>query len=181
MEMYMMKKSLLLEIIQDSLIMGDSQYLKQAIFQRLDNLSVNGYPYDGYLACINSIQNYYKTSMDILNLEVARELFQEKGLIYTKTKDEPPAKYTDYSDMSNSLVANGCIIEGIVSNSIIGRGVKIKKGAVVKDSIIMQKSIIEEGSYVRNAILDKYVHVSENSMLAGDRINPLVIKKGLKL
>ncbi|PAB58789.1 glucose-1-phosphate adenylyltransferase subunit GlgD [Anaeromicrobium sediminis] len=181
MEMYLMKKELFLDIIQDSLTLGDSQYLKQAIFQRLDTLNVNGYPYEGYLACINSIQNYYETSMDILDIDVSRELFHKRGSIYTKTKDEPPAKYTDDSKVSNSVVANGCIIEGIVENCIIGRGVKIKKGAVVKDSIIMQKSIIEDGSYIKNAILDKYVHITENNMLAGDRKNPLVIKKGIKI
>ncbi|MCT4594346.1 MAG: glucose-1-phosphate adenylyltransferase subunit GlgD [Anaeromicrobium sp.] len=181
MEMYLMKKELFLNIIEDSLTLGDSEYIKQAIFKRVDTLNVNGYPYEGYLACINSIENYYETSMDILNMNVSKELFHKEGLIYTKTKDEPPAKYTQDSHVKNSLVANGCIIEGTLENCIVGRGVKIKKGAVVKDSIIMQKSIIEDGSHIKNAILDKYVHITENKILGGDRKNPLVIKKGIRI
>ncbi|SKC79114.1 glucose-1-phosphate adenylyltransferase subunit GlgD [Maledivibacter halophilus] len=181
MEMYIMKKKLLLDIIQDSLTLGDSQYLKQAIFQRLDRLNVNGYPYEGYLACINSTQNYFETSMDFLDLEVSMELFHKEDLVYTKTKDEPPAKYTENSEVVNSLIANGCVIEGKVHNCIIGRGVKIKKDSVIENSIIMQKSVIEEGAYIKNAIVDKYVNVTKNNILAGDKINPLVVKKGLKL
>ncbi|WIF96110.1 glucose-1-phosphate adenylyltransferase subunit GlgD [Caminicella sporogenes] len=178
MEMYIMRKELLLEIIHDSLTMGDSEYLKQAIFQRLDVLNVNAYSFDGYLACINTIQNYYETSMDLLDVEISKELFHKNGTIYTKVKDEPPVKYSQCSKVKNSLVANGSIIKGTVENCIIGRGVHIEKGAVVKSSIIMQKCVIEQGAYIRNAIIDKYVYITKNNLLSGDRKNPLMIKKG---
>ncbi len=180
-EMYIMKKELLMNIIQDSIMMGDSEYLKQAILKSVKTLDVNGYPYDGYLACINTIHNYYETNMDLLDVDIAREMFYKNGLVYTKVKDEPPTKYLESSNVVNSLVANGCIIEGTVENSIIGRHVKVKKGAVIKDSIIMQKCVVEESAYLKNAILDKYVHIGKEKMLSGDRRNPIVIKKGLSL
>lgn len=181
MEAYLMKKELLVELIQDSIMMGDCEYLKQTLLKGVKTLNTNAYSYDGYAACINSIQNYYETSMDLLNVDIAQELFYKNGLIYTKVKDEPPTKYLESSNVVNSLVANGCIIEGNVENSIIGRNVKIKKGAVIKDSIIMQKSVVDEGAYLKNGILDKYVHISKGKILSGDNKNPIVIKKNLSI
>lgn len=181
MEMYIMKKELLLEIIQNSIAIGDSEYLKQAVFRNMKSLDVNAYPFKGYLSCVNSIQNYYKTNMELLDIDVSRELFHNNGLIYTKVKNEPPTKYTDTSNIKNSLISNGCIIEGDVENSIIGRGIIIKKGTVIKDSIIMRKSIIEEKAYLKNVIIDKYVKITKSKVLCGDKKNPFVIKKNMIL
>jgi glucose-1-phosphate adenylyltransferase len=181
MEMYIMKKELFLEIIQKSISTGESEYLKQAIFLNMKNLNVNAYPFRGYLSCINSIQNYYKTNMELLDIKISQELFYKNGLIYTKVKNEPPTKYTDSAKVTNSIVANGCVIKGTLENSIVGRGVVIKKGAVVKDSIVMSKSVIEERVYLKNVILDKYVHITRGKVLYGDKKNSFVIKKNMKL
>ncbi|RKD30872.1 glucose-1-phosphate adenylyltransferase subunit GlgD [Thermohalobacter berrensis] len=181
MEMYIMKKELLLEIIEEAIIMGSADYLKQAIVKNIESLDVNSYPYEGYLACINSINNYFKTSRELLNIDIYNRLFYENGPVYTRVKDEPPTKYTNSSEVINSVVANGCVIEGTVENSIIGRGVKIKKGAVIKDSVIMQRCTIEEGVNLKNVILDKSAHITKNKVLHGDSESPLVIKKSIKL
>lgn len=181
MEMYIMKKQLFLSIIQDSISTGDSEYLKQSIFKSIKNLNVNAYPFNGYVSCINSIENYYKTNMELLDIDISDELFHKRGVIYTKTKNEPPTKYADSSNIINSIVANGCIIEGNVENSIIGRGVKIGKGAVIKDSIIMRKSTVEKCVYLNNVILDKYVYITKGKVLSGDKKNPFVIKKNMTL
>lgn len=181
MEIYIMKKDLLLDIIQDSINKGDCEYLKQAVFASMKNLHVNAYSYDGYLSCINSIQNYYKTSIELLNVDVSKQLFYKNRLIYTKVKDEPPTKYCQNSNVSNSLIANGSIIEGVVDKSVIGRRVKIGKGTVVKNSIIMQKCNIGENCYLENVILDKYVKISDGKILSGDKDYPFVIKKNMSL
>jgi len=177
MEMFIMKKSLFLDIVHTCVSRGDCDYLKDAIFRNVDKFKVYGYRYDGFLACINSIQSYYKNSMKLLDLNVYRELFFEHGLIYTKVKDEPPAKYNDNAKVVNSIVANGCIIDGNVENSIIFRTVRIQKGAVVKNSIIMQNCIIEEGALLRNVILDKSVRITKEKQLKGDESYPIVIEK----
>ncbi len=180
-EMYLLKKDLLIEIIQDSISSGENEYLRQAMLQNIKTLNVNAYPFEGYVSCINSIKNYYESNMDLLELEVSEELFGKNRIIYTKVKDEPPTKYSKGSDVTNSLIANGCVIEGTVMNSVIGRGVNVEKGAVIKDSIIMQKSTIGKDAYLNNTILDKYVQVVEGKILSGDRRNPLVIRKGLRI
>lgn len=181
MEMYIMKKNLLLEIIQNSIAMGNFLYLKDAIHHNINNLRVNSYSFNGYLSCINSTENYYKTNMELLDVDISKELFYQNGYIYTKITDEPPTKYTDSSSVENSFIANGCIIEGSVKNSIIGRGVKIEKGAVVKNCVIMQKSIIEENTALKHVVIDKNVRISKNKILCGDIKRPLVIQKNLEL
>jgi glucose-1-phosphate adenylyltransferase len=115
--------------------------------------------------------------MQLLDINTSREVFFKNGLIYTKVKDEPPAKYNENAQISNSLVANGSIIDGSVENSIIFRTVKIHKGASVKNSIIMQNCIIEEGALLRNVILDKSVKITKDKQLKGDESYPIVIEK----
>lgn len=177
MEMYIMKKSLFLDIVHTCVSRGDCDYLRDAVYKNIDKFKVYGYRYDGFLACINSIQSYYKANMQLLDLEISKELFFKHGLIYTKVKDEPPAKYNENARVVNSLVANGSIIDGNVENSIIFRTVKIHKGATVKNSIIMQNCVIEEDALLRNVILDKSVRITKEKQIKGDEIYPIVIEK----
>ncbi|MCR1898972.1 glucose-1-phosphate adenylyltransferase subunit GlgD [Irregularibacter muris] len=184
MEMYLMSKELLIDIIQGGIRTGEVEYLKQAVIKSiktLKNLKVQAYQFDGYLSCINSTQRYYQASQDLLNVDISRELFHQNGSILTKVKNEASTKYTSNAQVTNSLVANGCIIEGKVENSIISRGVHIQKGAIVKNSILMSKVIVEENTFLNHTILDKYVHITKDNVLSGSPKNPLGIKKGLRL
>ena len=106
-----------------------------------------------------------------------KELFFSNGPIYTKIKDEPPTKYSDESKVKNSIIADGCIIEGIIENSIISRGVKVHKGAEIKNSIILQNCEIKENSKLSNIIIDKNVIIDKGKQLNGDEEFPLVIEK----
>lgn len=115
--------------------------------------------------------------MELLDVNISREVFLEDGYIYTKVKDEPPAYYKDNANVANSLIANGSIIDGTIENSIIFRSVKVKKGAVIKNSIIMQDCIIEEDAFLRNVILDKNVHITREKQLKGEDNHPLIIEK----
>lgn len=178
MEMYMMKKDLLIDIIEKTIENGDADYLKQAVFNRMKTLDVKGFPFEGYLSVVNSTENYYRTSMELFETEIYDELFTRNGLVYTKIKDEPSASYTEDAEVNNAIIANGCIIEGKVENSIIFRSVHVKKGVHIKDSIIMQGSQIGEGAKLESVILDKNVTVSEKKNLSGAKENPYVIKKG---
>ncbi len=178
MEMYIMKKQILIDVIEDSISKGYAKNLKDVFFMNIENYNVNSYEYDGYLACINSLKNYYDASMEILNTENSRKLFSEHGLICTKVKDEAPTKYGQHGSVKNSLVANGCIIDGQVENSIIFRGVKVKQGSCIKNSIVMQRSEIDENANIENAILDKHVTITRGKELKGDAKSPIVIRKG---
>jgi len=176
---FIMKKSLFMEMIEYCVKEKRCSLVRDGIIGNLNRLKIYGYPYDGYLAVINSLPVYYKYSMELLKPEVWSDLFFRPGLIFTKVKDEPPTRYLRGSRVNNSLLANGCLIEGTVENSIIFRGVKVQKGAVIKDSIVMQKSHIEENSFLENAILDKDVLVTRDKEIKGDKEEPVVISKNM--
>jgi glucose-1-phosphate adenylyltransferase len=119
--------------------------------------------------------------MELLDPNVRFELFIKNGKIFTKVKDEPPAKYNEEATVKNSIVADGCIIEGMVEDSILFRGVKINKGAVIKNSIIMQNTEVCENAILNNCILDKNVIISSGKQLNGDRNWPLIVGKNVRV
>ena len=180
MEIFIMTKAFLLDLVETSLAQGFDHFVRDAIMKNMDKLKIGTYEYTGYLGIINTIQSYYHHSMNLLNPEVRRELFYKNGLIYTKIKDEPPARYLEGSSVQNAFIANGCIVEGSVENCILFRGVKVKAGSVVRNSIILQNGEIHAGSSITNAILDKDVKVLEGKMLQGDPTSPfLAVKRSI--
>ena len=151
------------------------------LIRNLGDLKVYGHEFSGYARKICSLETYFNASMELLTPEVYSELFFANGPIFTKVKNEPPVVYLDGATAKNSLIANGCRIEGTVENSILFRGVKVEKGAHVKDSIIMQKSVVGRGAFLENVIVDKDSQISSHKRLVGDRTYPLVIGKGSAL
>jgi len=178
MKTFIMERTLLIELVKDCISHGDYDFIKHCIIKNINKYKVFGYHHQGYVARISSIQNYFKHSMELLNPQIWQELFFKTGLIYTKVKDEPPAKYMNEADVSNALIATGCYIEGRVENSILFRGVKVHKGAYIKNSIIMQKCEIGPGAILENVICDKDVCITTNKQLKGECNYPLIIKKG---
>ncbi|MED3561776.1 sugar phosphate nucleotidyltransferase [Bacillus xiapuensis] len=179
MEIYLVKTSLLMKLIETR---NETGYtcMKDVVMEIDHQYTVCHHVYDGYAVMIDSFQNYYSTSMEILNPTVWRQLFLKEQPILTKVKDEPPTKYIKGSIVKNTMIANGCLINGSVENSIISRGVKIGKGAVIKNCIIMQKCQIEDNCFLDSVILDKDVKVQAGTRLTGTAQNPYVIRKGTK-
>lgn len=174
---YIMKKELLLDIIDDCISKGEWDFVKNAIIGNLNQLKIYGYPFRSYAAVINSINGYYKSNLELLKPSIWQNLFLKNGPIYTKPKDEAPTSYNNGAQANNVLIANGCSIKGKVENSVLFRGVKVQAGAVVKNSIIMQKSEIGANSNLKNVILDKGVQITANKSLQGDKNHPLIIAK----
>lgn len=178
-EMFIMKKDTFINLVFDCVKTGYFSSIEEAIYKNTNNLSVNAYEFTGYLSCINSINSYYKANMDLLKMNISKELFSQNGNIYTKTNDDAPTKYTEASHVSNSLIANGCIIEGKVENSIIFRRVRIHEGVEINNCIIMQNCEIKAGAKLTNIIIDKNVVIERNKELKGDVELPLVVEKKL--
>ena len=97
--------------------------------------------------------------------------------IYTKVRDDNPTRYINGSKAKNVMVADGCVIEGEIENSILFRGVKVAKGAKVKNCILMQDTVIEAGAEIEYVVSDKYVTVSEGKQLKGTDSFPVFIAK----
>lgn len=177
MEIYVMKKDLLMDLVQTSLAQGQDHLVRHAILSRVDSLRIYGYLYEGYLGVVNTVDAYYRTSMDLLRPEAWRELFFKPGAILTKTKDEPPTRYLEGAKTGNSLIANGCKIEGAVINSVLFRGVHVGKGAVIRNSIVMQNGIIGAGTALDRVILDKESHVEPGRDIRGAEGLPFLAGK----
>ncbi|WP_373599860.1 glucose-1-phosphate adenylyltransferase subunit GlgD [Paraclostridium bifermentans] len=181
MEMYIMKKELFIDIIYSAVSKGEYNCIEDCIAESLDKIDVGVYEYEGYLKCINSTSSYFQANKDLLDVYIASELFYSERKIYTKEKNEQPTLYTETSNVRNSLVATGCLIEGEVKDSIIFRKVHVKKGAVIKNSIVMQNGIIKEYVKLDNVILDKNVCISDGKELKGDINLPLVLEKNVSI
>jgi glucose-1-phosphate adenylyltransferase len=175
-QMYIISTKLLVDLIHDKDQTG-SKTLTDVIVENRKNLTICDYEFSGYAAVIDSISSYYKHSMDMLNPMIWNEIFLANRPILTKAKDEPPTKYGKDAVVKNSLIANGCKIDGYVENSIIFRGVHIGKDTVIKNSVIMQKSQIGDHCLLENVIADKDVKVLQSSQINGSAITPFILRK----
>ena len=143
------------------------------------NGAPNAFEYKGMCWSIDSIQSYFRFNLDVLDTEKRRGIFRDELPVYTKVRDEMPTYYGDNCKTVNSLLADGCQIEGTVENSILFRGVKIAPNAHVKNCIIMQDGQVHEGAYIENCILDKQAVVKRNQKLIGPDAYPIVIAKNV--
>jgi glucose-1-phosphate adenylyltransferase len=175
--MFILKTSLLVDLIKTREETGYTT-MRDVVLDLNHSYKICRYEYSGYAVMINSIENYYSTNLEMLNPEVWKQVFFKNSPILTKVKDEPPTRYLKGSSVQNSMVANGCQIEGVVENSIIARGVKIGKGSTVKNCIILQKSQIGENCVLDSVILDKDVRIEEDTVIMGSPTKPHVIRKG---
>lgn len=176
-EMYIMSKELMVDMTYACVGRGEYDLLKDVIVKNLSKLKVYGREFKGYISNINSIKNYYKHNMELLDNDIWKELFFKNGSIYTKMKDLAPTKYGISSNVKNTLTANGCIIDGDVSGSMIFRSVKIGKGCSIKNSIIMQGTEIDKGVVLENVIVDKDCYIGKNQKIIGSVSYPIVIEK----
>ncbi len=181
MEMYVLKVSLLKGMIEDAVSEGTSMYMREVLHDSAKTLDMRGFEFKGFIGYISSIANYYETSMDLLDENNLLNLFYGSSKINTKIRNESPSYYSPESNVTNSLIANGCEIEGEVVNSILFRRVTVEKGAKIENSIIMQNCVIKAGTHLKCVITDKNVVISENQQLAGTAKNPLVIAKDSKI
>ncbi|MDO5718357.1 MAG: glucose-1-phosphate adenylyltransferase subunit GlgD [Tissierellia bacterium] len=172
------KKDVFIDLVKDSVEKSNAHTMRKAIMNNKEHLKIGTYHVDGHVEVIRDLRSYYEANMNLLVPDIYHEMFFGRNNIYTKSKDEPSTIYKDSSKVSNSLLANGCIIEGHVENSIIFRGVKIGKDAIVKNSIIIQKSVIGADSIIVNVIVDKYGVVEDGVTLVGNPLQPYVIAKG---
>ncbi len=173
-----MKRDFLVSIVERGITYGWYSIKKDVIAHSFNEYNIYGYKVDGYTAVINNVETFYNKSMDLLDKDVRMELFMSKNPILTRIKDSVPTIYGENCNVTNSLVADGCTIDGTVENCIIFRDVKIAKGAVVKNSIIMQSTSIGEGATLSCVITDKDVNVSGGRILAGTETMPFIINKG---
>lgn len=177
-DVMIMDKLLLEYLVEEAYSHGDYDLTRDILLKKCNTLKIMGYRYDGYVARLDSVNDFFQHNLALLQPEVRNDLFNPAHPIYTKVKDEVSAKYGENAVVRNAMLADGCQIEGTVENSIVFRGVTVKKGAVVKNSILMQGVSIGENCVMDHVILDKGVVVREGRTLTGYDGFPIILKKG---
>lgn len=175
---FVMSMDFLIETVNDAMAGGNVSFERNILQEKCRELKIKIYEYDNYFSKLNSPESYFKSNMALLEPENARKLFVPKRSIYTKVSDNAPVKYNLDSKVSNSLVADGCIIEGEVENSVLFRGVKVGKGAKVKNCILMQGTVVGDNAELNYLITDKNVSICENHILTSSPQYPMYVGKG---
>ena len=180
MNIFVLKRTYLLSIIRDSIAHGYKSFYHDIIAKNLMHSDYYIYNFDGYSMTINSLSTFFSSNMDLLKPDVRAQLFEMPyHPVYTKVRSSAPTKYLEGAMVSNSLIADGCIIEGKVENSIIFRGVHIARGATVKNSILMQDTVVSKDVSLNCVITDKNAVIRDGRVLSGHETLPFFIDKGV--
>lgn len=174
---YVIERENLICLIDEAYVHGYTYFVRDILEKQIDQLDIRGYCYDGYVAHIHDMKSYFEENMKLLEEENLDALFSGNQ-IYTKIRDDNPTRYINGSTAKNVMVADGCVIEGEVENSILFRGVKIGKGAKVKNCVLMQDTIVEDGASVEYVITDKDVTISSGKLLTGNDSFQVYVSKG---
>jgi glucose-1-phosphate adenylyltransferase len=171
-------KRLLERAIQDCRSRNLMSFERDVLQAGIGKYKMHAHEYKGYAGRFESMKGFYRTNMDFLRTDVRRSLFPPDHPVYTKIRDEAPVRYGLDSKINNSVLGDGCIIEGEVENSILFRGVTVGKGAKVKNCILMQGTKVGADSNLDCVITDKNVMVAENRTVMGFSTYPVYISKG---
>ena len=174
----LLERTLLEQLIEENYNRNLFLFEKDVLQANLRQYKIHGCEFTGYMTRFDSMKTYFDSNMSLLQPQVRRELFPQSHPIYTKVRDEAPVKYGLDARVANSLLADGCVVEGEVENSVLFRGVRVGKGAKVKNSIIMQGTSVGAGSSLDYVMTDKNVTIKESRMIMGFETYPVYISKG---
>ena len=177
MNIYIMDRELLIKEITTAFVRGYVYFERDILAPQTDKLNIQAYEFKGYKARIYDMKSYFDENMKLLKDENLDGLFAGNP-VYTKVRDDNPTRYIAGAKGKNSLVADGCVIEGIVENCILFRGVKIEKGAKVKNCVLMQDTVVECGANLEYVITDKNVKITVAQELHGTDSFPVYVAKG---
>lgn len=176
MNIYIMDRELLINWINTAFVRGYTYFERDVLAPNLDKINVHAYKFEGYSARICDMKSYFDENMKLLEDENLDGLFAGKQ-IYTKIRDDNPTRYINGAKVKNIMAADGCVIEGDVENSVLFRGVKVGKGAKVRNCVLMQDTVVEAGADVEYVISDKNVVITEGKQVKGTDTFPVFISK----
>jgi glucose-1-phosphate adenylyltransferase len=146
---------------------------KSIIPKMVERDNVFAYPFEGYWVDVGTIDAYWSTSLELLAEKPALDLYDESWVIRTRSTERAPVKFGPQGDVQNSLLSNGCVIEGAVINSVLSPGVRVERGAIVRDSVIMNDTTIRAGAVIDRCVLDKDIVIGAGAQIGvGDDNTP---------
>ncbi|MGN0709313.1 MAG: hypothetical protein ACI4LM_03610, partial [Anaerovoracaceae bacterium] len=173
---YVMEREYLIDVLKKTASQHKTSFRMDVIAPAIKNGKVAAYVDDETILFMDNLTGYLKSNIALHDNDIRTEIFANKDKpVITKVKDSAPAEYGPCADVTNSLIADGSRIEGKVVNSIVFRGVHIKKGAVIENSVIMQDSTVGENAELNYAILDKNVIINDSRKLSGYITHPFFV------
>ena len=175
---FVMKTSYLRRLIDEAEAYGLNSFTEM-IMKKYKHSNYRTYCFTGYAASVSSFLDYYKYSMQLVSdIDSRLSLLNEKERpIFTRVHNSAPVVYSSTATVENSLIADDCVIEGTVINSVISRGVHVAKGAVVRDSILFQETEVNKNAELNCIVTDKRVTITEGVKLSGNATMPFFIQK----
>ena len=181
MESYVMKKDLLIDLMYAARETSSVYTLANIVNAKCGELDVRAVEHHGFFAPITSLETYYKANEALIDIDESATLFTSDWPIYTRTSDSAPTRYFEGAKVVDSMISNGCKIEGTVEGSTIARGVEVAKGATVKNCVVLAYVKIGEGAYVENQVIDKYATIAPGRKIVADIEQPGYIKHSDKV
>jgi len=178
MDTYVMKKDFFLELIHKGHQLSSAYSLPDIINDLCDELDIRGVAHRGYFASLTDFKSYYHANLSLVDHKAATSLFNPEWPIYTRTNDSCPTQYFESAHVTKSVISNGCLIEGTVYNSVIGRGCVIQKGAVIKNSVILPGVTVGKDVHVENMVVDKLAKLVKIKEIVGQEDQPGYIRRG---
>ena len=174
---YVVRRRQLIELIERAAQEGRNDFVNDILIRYKNLKRIYGYKTDAYWSNISTAESYYRTNMDFLKPEIRNYFFKQEPFIKTKIDDLPPAKYNPGAVVKNSLVASGCIINGVVENSILFKDVFVGNGCVIKNSVILNDVYIGDNSHIENCIVESRDTIRADSEFRGDGEVKIVVEK----
>ena len=177
MDTYVMRKDLFMELVKKGRKISSMFTLNDIVNMACSELDVRGVSHRGFFASITDFKSYYNANLSLIDMKNAVTLFEKNWPIYTRTNDSCPTKYYEGASVKSSVISNGCLIEGTVENSVIGRGCVIKKGAVIKNSVILPGVVIGEDARIEAQVVDKSARIVHAKELIADPEKPGYVRR----
>ena len=165
---YVVRRRQLIEMLERSAVEGRYDFVTDILIRYKNMKRMYGYKMEEYWSNIATVESYFKTNMDFLKPEVRKYFFREEPTIYSKVDDLPPAKYNVGSEVKNSLISSGCIINSKVEDSVLFKKVFVGKNCVIKNSIILNDVYIGDNTHIENCIVESRGTLNANSYYHGE-------------
>lgn len=177
-DIYILRRELLLSLVDECAAQDKYSFRRDVLSGMGARLKLSGYVWNGYAAQLRSVQEYYDRSMELLRGDARAELFGGAQPILAKDDDEAASYLAPESCVRNSIIADGCTIEGKVENCILFPDVTVERGAELSGCVLFKGVRVREGVTLKNVIADKRVEILPGRTLTGHESYPLVISKG---
>ena len=180
MDIFVLNKKWLIEQVKEHVSRSLYHMDRNLVMEgwRVGFVSVNVYEHDGVALFNESMDEYYHNTLSLLKKDIRQDLFAGNHPIFTKVRDRVPCYYGEEAELDDCLIADGCMLEGKVEDSVLFRQVSIGEGSEVENCIIMNDCIIGKDAKLKYVVLDKEVTVTPGAKLYGTKEHPIVIKKG---